>query len=280
MLVLAAEDYTGPTPADADGEPNYLQGLCRRLSRTTGSRRTSTTWMTATARLPTRSACWSHYEAVVWYTGDDYLTREPGQVPATGRMRGLLSTRSSAIRDYLNEGGKVLLAGKHAGQEFFEGYEFRNEGFPQPNEDKQGEWCDAAPARGTRRLHRPHGRLLPVLHGVLSPCGGRRLVERRDRRGAPRGRNVAVQRHLDAGRQRPGDPARRRADVDARVDLVARSIPTCTMTSRRSSHRGQGWRPALFSAARRLAVPATPGRPTRPTCRARTARWRCRSPVR
>jgi len=47
------------------------------------------------------------------------------------------------VRDYLNEGGKVFLGGKHAGQQYFEGFEFRNEGFPQPNEDKHGDWCDA-----------------------------------------------------------------------------------------------------------------------------------------
>ena len=84
----------------------------------------------------------SHFDAVIWYTGDDYLTREPGQVPGTGTSR-LALDEVVAVRDYLNEGGKVFLGGKHAGQEFFEGYEFRNEGFPQPNEDKHGSWCDA-----------------------------------------------------------------------------------------------------------------------------------------
>ena len=54
------------------------------------------------------------------------------------------------MRDYLNEGGKLFYAGKHAGQQYAEGYEFRNFGFPQPNEDQHGRWCDAVPAGGRR----------------------------------------------------------------------------------------------------------------------------------
>ena len=73
----------------------------------------------------------SHYDAVVWYTGDDYLTREPGQVPGTGTSR-LALDEQVAVRDYLNEGGKVVYAGKHAGQQYAEGYEFRNTGSRSP----------------------------------------------------------------------------------------------------------------------------------------------------
>ena len=60
------------------------------------------------------------------------------------------------MRDYINEGGKVLYAGKHAGQQYAEGYEFRNFGFPQPNEDQQGRWCDAELPRGARTAASPH----------------------------------------------------------------------------------------------------------------------------
>ena len=36
------------------------------------------------------------------------------------------------VRDYLNEGGKLFFTGKNAGQQYAEGNEFRNFGFPEP----------------------------------------------------------------------------------------------------------------------------------------------------
>ncbi|HEX5896421.1 MAG TPA: M14 family zinc carboxypeptidase [Thermoleophilaceae bacterium] len=142
VLVLAAEDYTGPTPADADGAPNYLNRYVTALTQ--NGFPPDVYDVDAEGRIaPHALGVLSHYKAVVWYTGDDYLTREPGQVPGTGTSR-LALDEIVAVRDYLNEGGKVTLAGKHAGQQYFEGYEFRNYGYPQPNEDQgQGKWCDA-----------------------------------------------------------------------------------------------------------------------------------------
>ncbi len=58
----------------------------------------------------------SHYKAVVWYTGDDTVTREPGWGPGNGSrlaMDGLME-----MRDYLNEGGRVLYTGKNAGAQY------------------------------------------------------------------------------------------------------------------------------------------------------------------
>ena len=55
----------------------------------------------------------SHYKAVVWETGDDIIPRAAGQ-PGGTAARSALETEL-AVRDYLNEGGKLLLAGKYAG---------------------------------------------------------------------------------------------------------------------------------------------------------------------
>ena len=144
VLVVAAEDYSGPTPGDLPpAGANYTQQYVDAL--TANGFAPDTYDIDAADRnrtAPDPLGVLSHYDAVVWYTGDDYLTREPGQVPGTGTSR-LALDEIVAMRDYLNEGGKVLLAGKHAGQQYFESFEFRNEGFPQPNESKFGEWCDA-----------------------------------------------------------------------------------------------------------------------------------------
>jgi len=54
----------------------------------------------------------SHYKAVLWETGDDVILRAPGQVPGT-TMKAALDLELS-VRDYLNEGGKLLASGKNA----------------------------------------------------------------------------------------------------------------------------------------------------------------------
>ena len=141
VLVVAAEDYSGPTPADADGQPNYIGQYVQALSAN-GFTPDVYDIDARSRKAPHPLGVLSHYDAVVWYTGDDYLTREPGQVPGTGTSR-LALDEILAMRDYLNEGGKLVLGGKHTGQQYFEAFEFRNYGFPQPNESKKGEWCDA-----------------------------------------------------------------------------------------------------------------------------------------
>jgi murein tripeptide amidase MpaA len=143
VLIMAAEDYTGPTPAYADTtKPAYLQAYTQAL--TDNGVAHDVYDVDARARkAPHPLGVLGHYDAVVWYTGDDYLTREPAQVPGTGTSR-LALEEVTAVRDFLNEGGKLVYAGKNAGQQYAEGYEFRNTGFPQPNESKQGRWCDAS----------------------------------------------------------------------------------------------------------------------------------------
>ncbi len=77
--------------------------------------------VTATGVAPDPLGVLSHYDAVVWYTGDNLATNFAGQLP-----NGLIvSSRVAhevpmALRDYINEGGKLLATGKNLGfQEFF-----------------------------------------------------------------------------------------------------------------------------------------------------------------
>ena len=53
----------------------------------------------------------SHYDAVVWYTGNDIITREPSWAAATSSLAigGLFE-----VRDFINEGRRVLYTGKFA----------------------------------------------------------------------------------------------------------------------------------------------------------------------
>ena len=58
----------------------------------------------------------SHYDAVIWYTGDDVVTREPGWGP--GNASRLAMQEIHEMRDFMNEGGRVLYTGQRAGQQY------------------------------------------------------------------------------------------------------------------------------------------------------------------
>lgn len=142
VLIMSAEDYSGPTPAQDPSGPKYVDEYLAALAAN-GVAADVYDVDAHGRRAPHPLGVLGHYDAVIWDTGDDYLTREPGQVPGTGTSRLALDEQVAA-RDYINEGGKLMYAGKHAGQQYSEGFEFRNTGFPQPNESKFGSWCDAS----------------------------------------------------------------------------------------------------------------------------------------
>jgi hypothetical protein len=131
VLVLSAENYTGGNPAQDPDGPHYLTYYTDALDELgvdyeiyDVDRRGN--------RSPDALGVLSHFDAVVWYLGDDYLTRLPGQPPGTGTAR-LAVEEMIDVRDFLNEGGKLFFTGKYAGAQYAEGNEFRNFGFPEPD---------------------------------------------------------------------------------------------------------------------------------------------------
>jgi hypothetical protein len=68
----------------------------------------------------TRLGVLSHYDAVVWYTGDDVITREPGW--GGGTASRLAMDEMLQAREYLNEDGRILFTGKYAGHGFAGGH--------------------------------------------------------------------------------------------------------------------------------------------------------------
>ena len=97
--------------------------------RRTGSTPTSTTSTRTTTRLPDQLGVLSHYDAVIWYTGNDLLTRRPGQGPGTGVARTVNDTIIN-VRDYLNEGGKLFYTGQYAAVSQAQAFVFNVEGEP------------------------------------------------------------------------------------------------------------------------------------------------------
>jgi hypothetical protein len=147
VLVLADENYTGGNPPQDPNGPHYASYYTAALSDL-GVAHDVYDVDAHDTTSPHPLGVLSHFDAVVWETGDDYVTRRPGQGGGTGAARASQETLV-AVRDYLNEGGKLLFSGKNAGRQFSEGWEFRNTGFPEPDEAAGGRWCAAGEDEST-----------------------------------------------------------------------------------------------------------------------------------
>ena len=111
VLVLAVEDVTGLSPAQTGTSAKYADEMTAAL---TAAGRTSDVYDfdVQGREAPHHLGVLSHYKAVVWETGDDVIPRAQGQVPGTTTKSAL--EIELAVRDYLNEGGKVFVTGKNA----------------------------------------------------------------------------------------------------------------------------------------------------------------------
>ncbi|MFG1812147.1 M14 family zinc carboxypeptidase [Kribbella sp. NPDC049174] len=144
VLILAAEDYTGASPVKAGvTAPQYLsfytdalaaQGIAFDVYDVDARGRTA----------PDNLGVLSHYDAVVWYTGDDIVTREPGW--AAGNASRLAMQELLEVRDFVNEGGRVAYTGQRAGQQYTPALGTQ---LYDPFENKQ---CSADPAVRARCL--------------------------------------------------------------------------------------------------------------------------------
>jgi hypothetical protein len=125
VLILAAEDYTGPTnqpPYPSTAGPFHLAYYTDALADNGIS--FDVYDVDAMGRIaPSHLGVLGHYDAAIWYTGNDFLTREPGQMPGTG-FSTLAFREMLEVRAYLNEGGNLLFTGQQAGVQFAQGFPF------------------------------------------------------------------------------------------------------------------------------------------------------------
>ena len=134
VLVVAAEDYTGASPAQAGG-PNYPKYYVDAIEA--NGQRADVYDVDARGRVaPDQLGVLSHYDAVVWYMGDDAITRKAGWGP--GNADRLALDGALEARAYMNEGGRVLYTGKNAGLQFSpaagnQAYDPKGEGPCNPN---------------------------------------------------------------------------------------------------------------------------------------------------
>jgi hypothetical protein len=114
VLVVAAEDYTGASPAQTPG-PHYVDRYTDALAA--NGQQADVYDIDAAGRIaPDALGVLSHYDAVIWETGDDLVTRSAGL--GGGNADRLALDQMLEFRSYMNEGGKVLLAGDSAGQQY------------------------------------------------------------------------------------------------------------------------------------------------------------------
>jgi hypothetical protein len=113
VLVLAAEDYTGASPDQSPG-PHYLSYYQDALAAN-GIGADVYDVDAMGRKAPDHLGVLSHYKGVIWYTGDDAITREHNWGP--GNVSRLATDELLQVRDFMNEGGRVLYTGKYAGHQ-------------------------------------------------------------------------------------------------------------------------------------------------------------------
>jgi Zinc carboxypeptidase len=125
VLILADTDYTGtsnfPAYTPADGTPPFVSDYAAAIS---ASGRTFDVYnVDALGAAPDHLGVLGHYDAVVWYTANDLLSRIPGQPGGTG-AETQANTMMLEVRAFLNEGGRLLYTGRHAGWQFANAFDY------------------------------------------------------------------------------------------------------------------------------------------------------------
>jgi hypothetical protein len=131
VLILAAEDYTGTSnvPAYPGTSGPYMLAQYEAALDANGVGHDVYDVDASSRKAPDRFGVLSHYKAVIWYTGNDFLTRNPGQAPGTGVAK-LIEDEILNVRAYLNEGGKLLYTGQNAAYSQVNGFSFNYVGEP------------------------------------------------------------------------------------------------------------------------------------------------------
>jgi hypothetical protein len=152
VLVMGAEDYSGnsswTTPGPRPG-PEYLSYY------TTALEDAGVTYDVYDVDAHNRTApdpigVLSHYKSVIWYTGDDLYVREPGQPGGTGNSK-LADDEVIAVRDFMNDGGTVLVTGQSALQGAWDQFLYNPLGAP-PNP-----FCASNQSQGQGNVDDPEG---------------------------------------------------------------------------------------------------------------------------
>jgi hypothetical protein len=122
VVVIADEDYKGvnPTYPSTVTGPKYAQGYVDEL-KSKGI--DAVVWDVSKLGVPHHLGVLDHFKAAVWYLGDNRLTQDPedekidfgGVEAADIAVAERQQYLTMSVRNYLNEGGKLLYTGETAG---------------------------------------------------------------------------------------------------------------------------------------------------------------------
>jgi hypothetical protein len=121
VLVVAAEDRSGaspgpgPAPGTPLGPPAFLNYYLDAI-RGAGFKADVYDVDARNRTAPDHLGVLSHYDAVVWYTGNDVVTRRAGW--GAGNADRLAQDMMLEVRAYMNEHGNVLYTGPFAAQQY------------------------------------------------------------------------------------------------------------------------------------------------------------------
>jgi hypothetical protein len=114
-LVVASEDYTGASPVQAGTGPHYLSYYLDTLAA--NGVEADVYDVDARGRKAADAlGVLSHYKAVIVYKGDDIVTRESGW--GGGNASRIAQDEVFELREFMNEGGRAMYAGKNAGLQY------------------------------------------------------------------------------------------------------------------------------------------------------------------
>jgi hypothetical protein len=121
VLVIANEDYTGANPTYPAGTtaPKYAEA---HVAAVEAAGYSADVWDVDAQGVPHDLGVLSHYDALLWYLGDNRITMDPEDVLTTTPFGDLPDVAvaerqqylTMSVRDYLNEGGKLVHAGETA----------------------------------------------------------------------------------------------------------------------------------------------------------------------
>jgi Zinc carboxypeptidase len=128
VLIFAAEDYTGQSALPAYNQtkkPNYLSYYQNALADN-GVAYDVYDFDAMGRKAPDALGVLSHYDAVIWETGNDNVTRNTA-TPGVSDAQAWENIMS--VRDFVNEGGRVAVLGVNAGRQW-DLVEYPTEGLP------------------------------------------------------------------------------------------------------------------------------------------------------
>jgi hypothetical protein len=120
VLIVANEDYTGYNPEESPRNDG-LKYLDEHLAAFEANDVSADVWDVDADGVPHDLGVLGHYDSVLWYLGDNRLTQDEEDVLTETYLFGDVTDLSVAerqqyltiaVRDFLNEGGKLALAGE------------------------------------------------------------------------------------------------------------------------------------------------------------------------